>query len=184
HLRDFLCSKGVYVKKVRLYPISNALIESAKEELQWPQDDPERPKDHQDITTAADAFNNPQSIQLPPQSWNKSSPQFPQNIYQTSYQPAINQTAPVAQPIESHTMPSTQQLTANFRVHNTYGNSRELTKLTKLYTNDSQKYNGTATDNITYKYSIFLNNGKNAGITFDMLPSVLKSPLLTLSTHH
>ncbi|RKF81708.1 hypothetical protein GcM3_032037 [Golovinomyces cichoracearum] len=51
NLRDFLSKKGVYVKKIRLFPVSTGLFEAIKEELSWPQNDPDNPNQQQNRST-------------------------------------------------------------------------------------------------------------------------------------
>lgn len=43
HMRNFLRKRGVYVKKGRGIPISEALAELVQGELDWPNDDSENP---------------------------------------------------------------------------------------------------------------------------------------------
>ena len=42
-IRDFLCSRGVYVKKGHGTKIAKELIVVIKEDILWPEDDPNRP---------------------------------------------------------------------------------------------------------------------------------------------
>ncbi|KAI6245663.1 hypothetical protein HI914_06006 [Erysiphe necator] len=176
NLRDFLRNKGVYVKKIRLFPVSTALFEAVQEELSWPQNDPDNPNQQKNCSTKTKDLSSPQNLLKVPESHLKNHEpklQFSQSTSQTKFD------HPTLCVVDDNPqiMPSTQQMTANFQLDGKQEFSRELTTLARLYTNDSQKYDGTLTDNITYKYSIFLNNCKNAGITFEMLPSAFPTML-------
>ena len=66
-------------------------------------------------------------------------------------------------------MPSPHQIIQDFEIKSNHGHSKELTALSKLYTNDIEKYGDSSTEGLSYKFIIFINLYKRAEISSQIL---------------
>ena len=187
-LRDCLRNNGVYVKKARLYPIAQALADVVKEDIPWPLNDEDRPPPKQQqpvqqlqqpIQQQAQYYSpqmQPQqvvppenAIHLPPQP-----PNPPENIAPILPLYGPNYRIP-------HQLPSPHQVIQDYGTKQSHGHSKELTALAKMYTSE-EKYGGSPTESLSYKFTIFMDLCTRAGIPQQTVqtafPTMLKSMAL------
>ena len=87
HLRDLLRERGVYARKGRGARYDMALAEAVREEIPWPEDDPERPKQTSRPTPKTERPSSPTYSPGPSQSCSRGhsrqeSKRFPIRVSQ------------------------------------------------------------------------------------------------------
>ena len=143
-LRDTLRNCGIYVKMQRGFAISRALAEVVEEDIPWPTNEAQPPPNEQPTSPE----RQPQPPHPPPPT-----------MQPPTMQPPMTMMANREPSREGRTQPTKyQELQA--RQH-TYG--RELNMLAKLLHADDL-YSGEPQESFDYKYMIFLDHTRRAGL--------------------
>ena len=80
-------------------------------------------------------------------------------------------------------LPSPYQIMQGFGTNQNHGHSKELAALSKMYTNDD-KYGGSPTESLNYKFTIFMDLCKRAEIPQETLPKAFPSMLRSMALEH
>ena len=196
-LRDCLRANGVYIRRGRGVTASQALTNVVQQDIPWPEDDEERPPSKPQVQTypqqqlyqqaqaqAAQVYPQQQARQQAQQQQPYTTPitqLLPTPVYGPNQLPP---TPPVYGPNHRipHLLPWPHQIIQDFGIKQNHGHSKELTTLSQMYTSDAEKYGGSPTESLSYKFTIFMNLCKRAEIPKEILhtafPTMLKSMAL------
>ena len=198
-LRTCLRTNGVYVRKGRGVSMAQALANVVQEEIPWPEDEEGRPPSKHPQQAPSQQAQVPVSTQIHPQIHHQQQAQQQQprqQLYQqaqqpvvgniTQNQPNITSPAPIYGPNHRipHLLPSPHQIIQDFDTKQHHGHSKELAALSKMYTSDAEKYGGSPTESLSYKFNIFMDLCTRAEISSEMLPIAFPTMLKSMALEH
>ena len=178
-LRDCLRANGAYVKKGRGLSMAKELAYVIQEEVPWPPDDEDRPppKTSHYYPQQQRPLGQPlgQAPPLPPQP-----PVQTENTGQILPLPAQNYGPNYRTP---HLLPSPYQVIQEFGTRQVHGHSKELATLAKMYNNDD-KYGGSPTESLSYKFNIFMDLCTRAEIPQGLLHTAFPTMLTSMALEY
>ena len=169
-IQDYLQTNRVYVQKGHGVRISQSLADVIKNDLLWPEDDDDcpPPKQKRDLQIQ-------EPIQPPQPRDHKLRPVHTQG--QADEQIPLRVVNPIPNYQIPHLLPLPYQILQNFKKDKNHGHGRELATLAKMYISDDNKYSGSPTESLNYKFTIFIDQCKKAEIPSALLPMAFPTML-------
>ncbi|KAA6410750.1 MAG: hypothetical protein FRX48_05060 [Lasallia pustulata] len=176
-IQDHLRANGVYVRKGHGVRISQSLADVVKNDLPWPEDDdnhpPPKPKRDPQLQ---------EPIQPPQPRDHEFQPVCTQGQADEQIPPCV--VNPIPNYRIPHLLPSPYQILQDFKKDKNHGHGRELAALAKMYTSDDNKYGGSPTESLNYKFTIFIDQCKKAEIPSALLPMAFPTMLRSMALEY
>ncbi|KAI0994722.1 hypothetical protein K3495_g13459 [Podosphaera aphanis] len=169
NFRKYLRQNGVYINMQRFLPIAKALADTIEYDPLWPENDldiPNRPplqslpepiKNSSEETSVESA--QPPAIDKKPRNSVNATKSLQQKL-DINLQPYMMVLCTLPTPYE--------MINKVFNNPKSYGHSRELMALTKMYCEEN-KYGGEPTESFAYNFNIFIDLGAKAELSLDSL---------------
>ena len=177
--------------------MSQALANVVQEDIPWPEDDEGRPPSKHPQQPSQQAATAPvyhqqqahqQQPHITPITQLPGSNQLPSSNqpFPGPNQSNITPPTPIYGPNHRipHLLPSPHQIIQDFDTKQHHGHSKELAALSKMYTSDTEKYGGSPTESLSYKFNIFMDLCNRAEISSEILPTAFPTMLKSMALEH